>query len=238
MPSSTIASKARPITEVDIAWMQWWSSPHPQPSKLESLVSRSGLSYVGVDGCGPIVWVLRQNPARAVRFVEALIDAGFDPSESQGALCPLFEACYRRDIKSLNLLLSRGACPDSKTPALAQACVNESDFRFVEALLKAGASIAPSARFDGLVVASARDMDDFQVFKPAHRWNRLTNLIAKHAPDQWDEFSSQMRQWADRVGEPGFVREVDAWLCAKEAEEMLERTTSKVSAARSARLRI
>ena len=229
MPATTTQSKVRSIEELDLAWMQWWSSPHPQLSKLPGLVARSGLSYVGVDGCGPLVWVLRQNPGRASRFVEALLAAGFDASEPQGALCPLFEACYRRDMKSLRMLLSSGANPNGRTPALAQACVNESDFRFVEELIKAGASIAPGIGFDGVVSASARDVDDFHTFNPARRWNRLAQLIAEHATDQWGEFTVQMRQWADRVGEPAFVDAVSAWLCDKEAKSVLERTTPVAS---------
>lgn len=219
--------KLRPVDRLNVAWMQWFGAPHPRAHALAELVRVGGLSCKLMDGCGPLVWALRQRRGNALRFVSALLDAGFDPNEPQGSMSPLFEACYQRDMKSLRLLLDRGACPDGqgRSRPLGQACLRENDFRFVEELIKGGASLSPGLRFDGLPKAYGNSLGEFRHFRPGKLFGDLSKKIADHAPSQWGEFAAQMRDWAEQVGEPAFIEEVDRWVSMQEASLVLEVST-------------
>lgn len=217
-------------------WLQWCSQSKPSLARLRSLVDRSGKDWVGLDGCGALVWAMRQQRKKAQPFVRMLLDEGFDPSEPQSQVSPLFEACYQNDLKSLQLLLAANADPNPAHQAcpMGQACLGRDRLPFIAALVQAGASVAPSSHFDGIVAEFSKLIDRFDRFYSGALWNGLADTLAPY-PVQWQEFSDQMKHWADDHGSPRFVNEVNAWLSRKQAVQLASATPQPSSSLGSSR---
>lgn len=205
-------------SDAKLAWLQWLSKEQPRKSTLRVLVGLTGKAWRDSDGCGALVWAMRQQRKKAPKFVQLLVDEGFDPSEPHGAVSPLFEACYQRDLKSLKLLLDAGADPNPANQAspIAQACIGEGRLPFIEALVRAGASVAPSSHFVGIVPEFAKMIERFDRFHAGSLWNGLADTLALY-PAQWQDFSTQFKDWATENGGPAFVSQAHAWLSKREA---------------------
>lgn len=217
-------SKISPLPSIsanDIGWYQWFSLPSASSYKLNDLIAISP-QWRGVDQCGPMVWALRQSPY-PYRHLKALIQAGLDVNEADAHVSPIFEACYRREKKCIELLLMQGANLNSSTQAvpLAEACrqVSKSS-QLVLTLIKHGASIAPSRHFNGLIKELDKVIDDnLWSNKNRNFWDRLVGLLIENSTE-WQEFKSQWIDWVENEDIPTKNNPLLAWLTEWEKQSL------------------